>query len=204
MVRILVYKKPSSVDVSICKHFAPSSKVNRNGNIYLRSGLNELDSYDIAYGFHTSSYYHSEYIESIDLSDYDTREIAKMDYMFSECCGLKSLNLGTFNVSNVISMSNMFSECNKLIELDLSSFDTRNVKDMSFMFYCCNNLSELNLSNFSIENVIDMRSMFSGCFNLSKIICTKKFKEWCIKNQNEIGLPSCLFEGGDGIWDIID
>ena len=46
--------------------------------------------------------------------------------------------------------------------------------------------------------------MFSASISLKHIKCKKAFKDWCIANQNEIGLPQKMREGGDGTWEIVD
>lgn len=65
-------------------------------------------------------------------------------------------------------------------------------------------ITQIDLSNFTVDNVNHMTNMFRECKNLKYIKCKRSFKEWCIKNQDEIGLPDSMREGGDGVWDIID
>ena len=51
-----------------------------------------------------------------------------MDYMFSGCESLTSLDLSNFDTKNVINMSHMFSGCCSLKEITLSyKFDTSHV-----------------------------------------------------------------------------
>lgn len=202
MIKILVAEKENNVNVSLCLNNSPYSIVTNNNKIDLKSGYNTLD--DLPYGFYTDYINHSECIEMVDLSEYDTTDIINMSYMFSSCCNLMKLNLNKVNTSNVISMSGMFSLCCNLTKLDLSSFNTKNVKDVSFMFFHCSNLVELDIRNFDYKNITSLESMFSGCFNLSRIICNKEFKDWCLLNEVDTGLPSSMREGGNGVWDIID
>lgn len=150
---------------------------------------------ELAYGFTTYDYKNGEecgeYIESIDLSDYDTSKVRDMSYMFARCYNLKSLdiNIDTSNVTNMFgmfenchlleeihfhqfdtskvdNMGNMFEGCESLKHLDVSHFNTSNVSYMGWMFAECSSLETLDLSNFNTENVKDMSSMFSGCKSL--------------------------------------
>jgi len=58
---------------------------------------------------------------------------------------LKSLDLSNFNTQNVTKMNDMFSDCNSLKSLDLSNFNTQIVIDMRDMFYHCNSLKKENI-----------------------------------------------------------
>ena len=74
-----------------------------------------------------------------------------MSSMFDLCSSLKELNLSNFNTNNVADMSYMFYECSSLKELNLSNFNTNNVTDMSYMLVGCsdglfNKIKEQNKS----------------------------------------------------------
>ena len=110
--------------------------------------------------------------------------------MFEGCASLKSLNLKNVNTSNVENMADMFFDCELLEELDLSSFDASNVINTSSMFAKCISLKRLYLDNFNIcKRNYMIYSMFFGCNSLEYIRCTKKFRDWCWKHQDEIELP---------------
>ena len=69
-----------------------------------------------------------------------------MSSMFYECGNLNYLNLSNFNTKNVTNMSYMFYKCNNL---DLSSFNTDNATNMNGILYGCpDNIYELNKSKF--------------------------------------------------------
>ena len=102
-------------------------------------------------------------LESLKLSSFNTNKVTNMSTMFRNCTSLESLDLTSFNTNKVIDMSNMFSECKYLKSIDLSSFNTTNVKDMSGMFNNCFCLESIDLSLFETINVKNMRSMFYGC-----------------------------------------
>ena len=63
--------------------------------------------------------------------------------MFCICEDLTSLDLTGFDTSNVADMSNMFRSCTSLTNLNLSSFDASAVTKMDSMFYGCDNLPDI-------------------------------------------------------------
>ncbi len=107
--------------------------------------------------------------KTIDVSGIDTKNVTKMDYMFSDCSSLAALDLSSFNTQKVTDMDYMFSGCSSLAKLNLSSFDTQKVTSMYVMFSGCSSLAELDLSSFNTQNVTDMSNMFSGCSSLAKL-----------------------------------
>ena len=92
-------------------------------------------------------------LEYLDLSNFDTSNVTKMNHMFNKCHKLKEIKgINKFNTNKVTDMKMMFNECKELENLDLSNFDTSKVTNMAWMFEDCNKLKYLNLLNFSISN----------------------------------------------------
>ncbi len=108
-------------------------------------------------------------LTSLDLSNFDTSNVARMDFMFVDCTSLTSLDLSNFDTSNVTNMECMFDSCRSLTSLDVSNFDTSNVTNMANMFLACSSLTGLDLSNFDTSNVTKMSDMFFGCERLERI-----------------------------------
>ena len=85
-----------------------------------------------------------------------------MRAMFQECYELEYLDLTNFNTSNVTKMNHMFNECKKLKEIKgINKFITNKVTNMKAMFQECHELEYLDLTNFDTSNVTDMRWMFN-------------------------------------------
>ena len=57
-----------------------------------------------------------------------------MNNMFRYCSSLTSLDLSSFNTTDVADMNGMFRGCSSLTNLDLSNFNTSNILFMNFMF----------------------------------------------------------------------
>ena len=114
-------------------------------------------------------------LESLDLSGFNTENVASMESMFSQCSSLRSLDLSSFNTSKVIDMHLMFFKCTNLESIDLSSFDTENLQRMAHMFSSCTKLEMLDLSSFATPNMTSMLSAFQNCKNLKTIYVTSAF-----------------------------
>ena len=108
-------------------------------------------------------------LENLDLTNIDTQNVTNMRGMFSYCQFLKELNISSFKTQNVSNMNNMYSYCQNLEKLNLSNFDTHNVTDLSEMFRNCKRLIDLDLTKFNTKNVIDMSLMFHNCYSLKNI-----------------------------------
>lgn len=114
-------------------------------------------------------FYECGYLTSIDLSNFDTSRISRMQGMFMGCKRLRSLDLNKFDTRNAQYMNDMFCECEALTDLNLSSFSTSQVTNMKGMFSGCSSLTCLDLSNFDTSLVSNMLWMFNGCSSLTDI-----------------------------------
>ncbi len=110
-------------------------------------------------------FYHCNNLADINTSSFNTENITNMSYFFAYCA-VDTLDLSNFDTSNVNKMNAMFYECGNLSELLIGSFDTSNVTDMSWMFKGCSSIELLNLSHFNTEKVTTLAGLFSGCSNL--------------------------------------
>ena len=122
------------------------------------------------------------YLTSVNLSNFNTKNVTNMAYLFYDC-ELESIDLSGFDTSNVENMRCMFYMCDKLKELDLSSFNTKNVTDMADMFYNCQSLKSLDLSNFDTSSVKNMGGMFTACQELKEIDLSS-FDTGNVENMN--------------------
>ena len=114
-------------------------------------------------------FYSCNYLQSVDVSNFDTSNVTTMDNMFYNCTRITSLDFSSFDTSKVTSMKRMFYNCGYLTSLDFSSFDTSNVTDMQEMFYECVALTSLDLSSFNTSKVTDMHEMFYNCLRLTSL-----------------------------------
>ena len=135
------------------------------------------------------------YLPSIDIRNFDTRNVVDMQYTFAGLKNVRHLDLHGFDVSKVnnigaifsgnpalvsLSLANwqldsihamdsLFAGMHALTDLNLTGFTTKNVTDMHHMFNECQNLTALDLSSFDTRNVTDMNNMFRDNFALKNL-----------------------------------
>ena len=61
-------------------------------------------------------------------------------FMFCECTQIYLIDLSNFNSSSITKMNSMFSGCTNLESINFANFDTSSVTIMNSMFYQCNKL----------------------------------------------------------------
>ena len=70
-------------------------------------------------------FYGCESLTSINLSNFITKNVESMDWMFMDCYSLTSIDLSNFITTKVDNMDLMFSQCISLKYIDISQFTTR-------------------------------------------------------------------------------
>ena len=96
------------------------------------------------------------------LNKFNTCKVEVMTGMFQFCYCLTNLDLSNFNTSNTIKTDYMFNRCNRLTEIKgIEKFITNKVITMISMFQDCHELNYLNISNFDTSNVEDMSRLFN-------------------------------------------
>jgi len=104
-------------------------------------------------------------LTSLDVAGWNTSNVTDMNHMFSNVAGLTSLDLSSWDVSSVINMAGMFYGARGLTHLDTSGWNTGSLREMTAMFVRANGLTTLDLSHFDTRNVTHMFSVF-GMENL--------------------------------------
>ena len=102
------------------------------------------------------------------VSDYKINAPVSCDSFFgrsSKDLAFQSINLSNFDTRNVRDMGFMFCSCKNLISLDLTGFDTSKVTDMGGMFTGCYSLTTLDLSGFDTSKVTYWINSFVMAFN---------------------------------------
>ena len=166
--------------------------------------------YKIKYSFNKKlentslMFYECQALTSLNLSNFNTKNVKYMSSMLCGCESLTSLNLSSFITENVTNMQGMFFNCRGLKSLDLTNFNTINVKNMKSMFGQCSSLEYLNLSNFTFEKTEDMESMFGYCNSLKTLVVPNSFvmddfkKNYMFKGVEE--LPNITSSNSNTCW----
>ncbi len=109
------------------------------------------------------------YIEYIDISDWNVSNVLDMSHMFYSCLSLKHIgDISNWHVNQVKLMTDMFFDCIELEHVgDLSNWRVDDLENTNGMFGNCEKIKTLgNLSSWHVENITDMSYMFGGCKNL--------------------------------------
>ena len=150
-----------------------------------------------------------EKLKSIDLSTWDTSNVADMSSMFQSCYSIEEINLNGLDTRNVTNMARMFNQCKMLEKIELSNFNTSKVTNMSRMFVYCTNLKNLDISNFDTSKVRDMSHMFDYCTNLNDLdisdftyngVNADYMFAYCYSLTTTINIPTASFTNYDRIF----
>ena len=87
--------------------------------------------------------------------------------MFGNCNRLESLNIFNFDTRNVTNMEYMFSHCSSLTSLDLSGWNTSKVINMSGMFYNSSSLEIINCEGLQLPNINLSNIHLDSCTKLT-------------------------------------
>ena len=107
---------------------------------------------------------------------FTTKKTKNMAFMFNKCYNLENINVSSFNTENVAYLDHMFCECNELSKLNLSNFKIFNNANLRNMFDDCIKLRDLDLSSFKIDDNNDTKDMFNNLNNI-KIKVNKNYIE---------------------------
>ena len=125
---------------------------------------------------------------------FNTSNIISMERMF-QFTNITSLNVSDWDTSNIANMGYIFNNCDLLTELDLSNWDTGKVTTMAYMFNSCDLLTSLDIRNFDTSKVSNISSMFNGCNKLHTLRldnCNNNTISKIIKSGN---FPTSVIEG---------
>ena len=108
-----------------------------------------IDDIEIPFSYFYKFTVSGKYIMKYSFANY----ITNTNYLFYNCSSLTNLDLSNFNTQNVTKIQCMFYGCSSLTNLNSSNFNTQNVTNMNGMFYGCSSLTNLNLSNFNTQKL---------------------------------------------------
>ena len=113
--------------------------------------------------------FHGSYVPTLDVSNFDMRNVENVNYMFSALKNVTTLDVSHFNTPRLNRMDAVFWNSDRITSLDLSNWDTKSVLSMAHLFFGMSSLSSLNISNFNTGNVTTMTHMFNGAKSLTNL-----------------------------------
>lgn len=109
------------------------------------------------------------YLPSIDIRNFDTRNVVDMQYTFAGLKNVRHLDLHGFDVSKVNNIGAIFSGNPTLVSLNLANWQLDSIHAMDSLFAGMHALTDLNLTGFTTKNVTDMHHMFTECHALTAL-----------------------------------
>ena len=109
------------------------------------------------------------YLPSIDIRNFDTRNVVDMQYTFAGLKNVRYLDLHGFDVSKVNNIGAIFSGNPTLVSLNLANWQLDSIHAMDSLFAGMHALTDLNLTGFTTKNVTDMHHMFTECHALTTL-----------------------------------
>ena len=233
----LVYLDLTGWDTSGCSAFNSAFRCCNN-----LVEIKGLDSFDLTSAKNLSYLFDQcNMLRDIDASKWETtNKLTDITSMFGNCWSLKSLDLSGFNTENVASFSSCFYSCRNIKTIDLSSWivssktiylngmfaymrvlenlirnkdwDTSNVTNFEGMFRECKNLKEIDVSDFDFSKTANVRYMFMQCNSLRKIkgtfnlpLVTNKTNVtdfatncWMLEDLSELSITNSTYMPGFG------
>lgn len=150
------------------RSYAAKANYNTSNNIinlgksyydFYPTGTLDLSNFDTRNVTNMMGMFYGNPYGKIIVSSFNTARVTNMMGMFANTY-LSSLNVGNFNTSNVINMMGMFSNFHGSKITGINKFDTSNVTTMSYMFSDIYIGDVIDLSNFKTDKVVDMSGMF--------------------------------------------
>ena len=172
-------------------------------------------------------------LKSVDTSAWDVSGVTNIHNMFEFCYSLEEIDMSPFEKAKPLYVYGLFGECHSLRSVTgLSRLDVSK-SDGDYVFYECEELTSIDISGWTLRSDTKYTDMFSGCAKLQRLLAdglepttrtdtsyisnmfkgcnslnyvrtTKRFRDWCIANQDTIKLPEAMREGGSGVWDLVD
>ena len=130
--------------------------------------LHGIDEWDVHNIENMSGLFANLGIKSIDVSNWDVRELRFAMSMFSDCLGLKEvIGLEKWKTSNLQVITFMFNECRNLEKVDISTWDTQNVHVALGMFNECRSLKTVgDIADWNLKKMQSVEQMFYNCKKL--------------------------------------
>lgn len=144
-------------------------------------------------------------LENLNLKGWNTVNVKKLEYMFSDTPKLRTINgLEDWNTKQAVSLTGMFYNAKGLEGIKLNNWNIENVESLAYMFYGASSLKNISgLEDWNTSNVRLMESMFYGASSLNDI---GNLSEWNTSNVIDMsrmfwGTKSLSNIGDIGKWD---
>ena len=149
-----LYTKDESFEIS------KGSKI----EISLSSSITSLEKF-----FDKNYDNNAQYIESIDLSNFDWSNVVSYESTFNGCSSLKKVIFPKEETPSLTKMGSMFNGCSSLLAVDLSKFNTGGITNLDNLLNGCSSLKAINIQGINLIKVNSNENIFEGINPLNYI-----------------------------------
>ena len=100
----------------------------------------------------TQTFYYCTSIKSINLSNFNTKNLELASSMFEGCKSLTSINLSSWVNTNLYNVLNIFKNCTSLKHIDIRSFEWNELIEEYLLYY---NPDSLDFLPDSVELIMN-------------------------------------------------
>ena len=143
----LLYTKDEPINIS------KGSKI----EISLSSSITSLDNF-----FDKTYDNNAQYIESIDLSNFDWSNVVAFGSSVRGCSSLKIVIFPKDKTPSSTKMESMFNGCSSLLSVDLSEFNTESITKLDNLLNGCSSLKAINIPGINLMSVNSAENIFEG------------------------------------------
>ena len=182
-----IFYNSSVVSIDGLNHFDTSGVTNMAEMFYTCNKLTSLDlsNFDTSNVTDMSKiFYFCTGLTSLSVNHFDTSNVTNIRQAFYGLF-IESLDLSNWNTSKVTDMYNTFFSCKNLITLDISGWDTSKVTDIGGIVGNCNNLKTI-IGEFDLSKSNNSHTtMFQNCNSLETVYIKNIYKDVTMTNASK-------------------
>ena len=104
----------------------------------------------------------AQYIESIDLSNFDWSNVTSYESFFNGCSSLKKVIFPNSKTPSLTKIDSMFNGCSSLLEVDLTKFNMGEITNLNNLLNGCKSLKAINIQGINLMSVTSTENIFEG------------------------------------------
>ena len=144
--------------------------------VHIAEPLN-LNKWDVSKVNTMMNMFRASHYTSIDISSWDTSNVAIFETMFMQCKATELKLPSKFVKSIEGKLTNIYRMFNQssVISLDVTEWDTQNADNLIGIFMMCKKLTEIKgIENWNTSKVTNMNQLFYQCYKLTSL----NISEW--------------------------
>ena len=154
---------PKTQNVKNLSEFLLETGVSKESGTEIKGSLNTANCENMSCFAKDSNIQNINFVEN-----FNTESLKDASYAFSSCSPM-SIDLSNWNMKNVENLNGMFMNCSILKDCNVSGWDMPNLKQCEMMFFYCSSLESIKIDWTNLPQIGTMRKMFQRCFSLKEV-----------------------------------